>query len=244
MSTGSDVWLLLVCWSVGGNTWDTDTHTYMHTLTHSQLHTHTRWSLTSSVFVFSFVVMVMKRSRVLSLLVGGVFCVALMSLYRMLELMQGAELQQSGKSPVVQVDEVSDRNSLMTLHRYENWSPWSCQSNCLFTPTGVWSVSTCVIGRQVLCEFLVSVFKESIKTLCRNCPASSRRLTGWSISLGTTTVWLPHCGILWYPATHHGKKKEKEPTWAQSLPTAGPTSCLAADLPERWRMELMAFRLA
>uniref|UniRef100_A0A4W6CQT1 Alpha-mannosidase n=1 Tax=Lates calcarifer TaxID=8187 RepID=A0A4W6CQT1_LATCA len=31
----------------------------------------------------------MKRSRVLAVLVGGVFCVAVMSLYRMLELMQG-----------------------------------------------------------------------------------------------------------------------------------------------------------
>uniref|UniRef100_A0A3Q2G7D0 Alpha-mannosidase n=1 Tax=Cyprinodon variegatus TaxID=28743 RepID=A0A3Q2G7D0_CYPVA len=33
----------------------------------------------------------MKRSRILALLVGGVFCVAVMSLYRMLELMQGSE---------------------------------------------------------------------------------------------------------------------------------------------------------
>uniref|UniRef100_A0A8D3EF68 mannosyl-oligosaccharide 1,3-1,6-alpha-mannosidase n=1 Tax=Scophthalmus maximus TaxID=52904 RepID=A0A8D3EF68_SCOMX len=34
----------------------------------------------------------MKRSRVLAVLVGGVFCVAVMSLYRMLELMQGADV--------------------------------------------------------------------------------------------------------------------------------------------------------
>ncbi|GLD56879.1 alpha-mannosidase 2 [Lates japonicus] len=49
--------------------------------------------------------MVMKRSRVLAVLVGGVFCVAVMSLYRMLELMQGAELQRGGDTPAGQVDE-------------------------------------------------------------------------------------------------------------------------------------------
>uniref|UniRef100_A0A8D3CJV9 Alpha-mannosidase n=1 Tax=Scophthalmus maximus TaxID=52904 RepID=A0A8D3CJV9_SCOMX len=53
----------------------------------------------------------MKRSRVLAVLVGGVFCVAVMSLYRMLELMQGAELQQGGARPAAQVDEVSDRDT-------------------------------------------------------------------------------------------------------------------------------------
>ncbi|GAA6231787.1 alpha-mannosidase 2 [Lates japonicus] len=47
----------------------------------------------------------MKRSRVLAVLVGGVFCVAVMSLYRMLELMQGAELQRGGDTPAGQVDE-------------------------------------------------------------------------------------------------------------------------------------------
>lgn len=45
----------------------------------------------------------MKRSRVLAVLVGGVFCVAVMSLYRMLDLMQGAELQQRGETPDGQV---------------------------------------------------------------------------------------------------------------------------------------------
>ncbi|XP_018518658.1 LOW QUALITY PROTEIN: alpha-mannosidase 2 [Lates calcarifer] len=49
--------------------------------------------------------MVMKRSRVLAVLVGGVFCVAVMSLYRMLELMQGAELQRGGDTPAGQMDE-------------------------------------------------------------------------------------------------------------------------------------------
>ncbi|XP_053266802.1 alpha-mannosidase 2 [Pleuronectes platessa] len=53
--------------------------------------------------------MVMKRSRVLALLAGGIFCVALMSLYRMLELMQGAELQHAGNPPVVQEDEELSR---------------------------------------------------------------------------------------------------------------------------------------
>ncbi|KAF0031814.1 hypothetical protein F2P81_016369 [Scophthalmus maximus] len=51
----------------------------------------------------------MKRSRVLAVLVGGVFCVAVMSLYRMLELMQGAELQQGGARPAAQVDEELSR---------------------------------------------------------------------------------------------------------------------------------------
>uniref|UniRef100_UPI0037E97BF9 alpha-mannosidase 2 isoform X2 n=1 Tax=Semicossyphus pulcher TaxID=241346 RepID=UPI0037E97BF9 len=47
----------------------------------------------------------MKRSRLMSLLVGGVFCVAVMSLYRMLELMQRAELQQHREKPAEQVDQ-------------------------------------------------------------------------------------------------------------------------------------------
>nr|XP_046230871.1 alpha-mannosidase 2 isoform X2 [Scatophagus argus] len=47
----------------------------------------------------------MKRNRALTVLVGGVFCVAVMSLYRMLELMQGAELQQHGEAPGGQLDE-------------------------------------------------------------------------------------------------------------------------------------------
>ncbi|AWP14773.1 putative alpha-mannosidase 2-like [Scophthalmus maximus] len=51
----------------------------------------------------------MKRSRVLAVLVGGVFCVAVMSLYCMLELMQGAELQQGGARPAAQVDEELSR---------------------------------------------------------------------------------------------------------------------------------------
>uniref|UniRef100_A0A3P8RJE0 Alpha-mannosidase n=1 Tax=Amphiprion percula TaxID=161767 RepID=A0A3P8RJE0_AMPPE len=47
----------------------------------------------------------MKRSRLLTLLVGGVFCLAVMSLYRMLELMQGAEPQPHRDAPDEQVDE-------------------------------------------------------------------------------------------------------------------------------------------
>ncbi|XP_028273148.1 alpha-mannosidase 2 [Parambassis ranga] len=47
----------------------------------------------------------MKRNRVLSVLVGVVFCVAVMSLYRMLELMQGADPQRHGETHDVQVDE-------------------------------------------------------------------------------------------------------------------------------------------
>lgn len=50
----------------------------------------------------------MKRSRVLAVLVGGVFCVVVMSLYRMLDLMQGAELQQHVETPDGQVDAVSE----------------------------------------------------------------------------------------------------------------------------------------
>ncbi|KAM4528259.1 alpha-mannosidase 2 isoform 2-T2 [Odontesthes bonariensis] len=47
----------------------------------------------------------MKRGRVLAVLVGGVFCFALMSLYRMLDLMQGAEPRGRGDTPFGQVDE-------------------------------------------------------------------------------------------------------------------------------------------
>uniref|UniRef100_A0A672ID83 Alpha-mannosidase n=1 Tax=Salarias fasciatus TaxID=181472 RepID=A0A672ID83_SALFA len=48
----------------------------------------------------------MKRGRVFAVLVGGVFCVALMSLYRMLEVMQRAELRPRGDTPPGQVDQV------------------------------------------------------------------------------------------------------------------------------------------
>ncbi|XP_038589012.1 alpha-mannosidase 2-like [Micropterus salmoides] len=54
----------------------------------------------------------MKRSRVLAVLVGGVFCLAVMSLYRMLELMQGAELQNTGETPDGLVD-----SDLSRLHQ-------------------------------------------------------------------------------------------------------------------------------
>ncbi|XP_072227355.1 alpha-mannosidase 2 isoform X2 [Leuresthes tenuis] len=47
----------------------------------------------------------MKRGRVLAVLVGGVFCLAVMSLYRMLDLMQGTEPRGHGDTPVGQVDE-------------------------------------------------------------------------------------------------------------------------------------------
>ncbi|XP_043951813.1 alpha-mannosidase 2 [Gambusia affinis] len=54
----------------------------------------------------------MKRSRLLPVLVGGVFCLAVMSLYRMLELMQGAEPDRGGGSPVGQVEEDLSRLQL------------------------------------------------------------------------------------------------------------------------------------
>ncbi|XP_045923805.1 alpha-mannosidase 2-like [Micropterus dolomieu] len=54
----------------------------------------------------------MKRSRVLAVLVGGVFCLAVMSLYRMLEMMQGAELQNTGETPDGLVD-----SDLSRLHQ-------------------------------------------------------------------------------------------------------------------------------
>lgn len=53
-----------------------------------------------------FVVIAMKRSRMLAVLVGGIFCVAVMSLYRMLDLMQGSESKRYGEPPGGQVDEV------------------------------------------------------------------------------------------------------------------------------------------
>lgn len=49
----------------------------------------------------------MKKSQVLAVLVGGLFCVAVMSLYRMLELMQGGESQHSENPPAGKVNEVS-----------------------------------------------------------------------------------------------------------------------------------------
>ena len=49
----------------------------------------------------------MKTSRLLTVLVGGIFCLAVMSLYRMLELMQGAELQEHPDTPGGQVENVS-----------------------------------------------------------------------------------------------------------------------------------------
>ncbi|XP_034752948.1 alpha-mannosidase 2 [Etheostoma cragini] len=45
----------------------------------------------------------MKRSQLLAVLVGGIFCVAVISLYLMLELMQGAELQHRVDTPTGQV---------------------------------------------------------------------------------------------------------------------------------------------
>ncbi|XP_037548390.1 alpha-mannosidase 2 [Nematolebias whitei] len=47
----------------------------------------------------------MKRGRVLAVLVGGVFCLAVISLYRMLEMMQGAEPDHGMNMPYKQVDE-------------------------------------------------------------------------------------------------------------------------------------------
>lgn len=47
----------------------------------------------------------------MTVLVGGLFCVVVVSLYRMLELMQGREPQQHGGPPAGQVDEVSPTNN-------------------------------------------------------------------------------------------------------------------------------------
>ncbi|XP_028428547.1 alpha-mannosidase 2x, partial [Perca flavescens] len=49
----------------------------------------------------------MKKSRMLAVLGGGIFCVAVMSLYRMLELMQGAELKQHMDKPNGQEEDLS-----------------------------------------------------------------------------------------------------------------------------------------
>ncbi|KAM6901375.1 alpha-mannosidase 2 isoform 1-T2 [Lycodopsis pacificus] len=83
----------------------------------------------------------MKRNRLLAVLVGGVFCVAVMSLYRMLEMMQGAELQHM-ETPDGQVENdlsrlqqqidklerlLSDNNRLVAtlrdklFHRQASW---------------------------------------------------------------------------------------------------------------------------
>lgn len=48
----------------------------------------------------------MKSGRALAVLVGGVFFLAVMSLYRMLDLMQGAEPQLRGEWSAGQFDQV------------------------------------------------------------------------------------------------------------------------------------------
>lgn len=60
-------------------------------------------------FCLIVIVLVMKRGRVLAVVVGGVFCLAVMSLYRMLEMMQGAEPDHGRDGPYKQVDEVRYR---------------------------------------------------------------------------------------------------------------------------------------
>ena len=50
----------------------------------------------------------------LAVLVGGVFFLAVMSLYRMLDLMQGTEPRGHGDTPVGQVDEVGHKQETST----------------------------------------------------------------------------------------------------------------------------------
>lgn len=59
--------------------------------------------------MFFMVLSKMKR-KLFPLLVGGVFCVVVMSLYRMLEMMQGAELQHL-EAPAGQVNDESTQLS-------------------------------------------------------------------------------------------------------------------------------------
>uniref|UniRef100_A0A3B4WKE3 Alpha-mannosidase n=1 Tax=Seriola lalandi dorsalis TaxID=1841481 RepID=A0A3B4WKE3_SERLL len=76
----------------------------------------------------------MKRSRLLAVLVGGVFCVAVMTLYRMLELMQGdlSRLQQK----IDRLERLlSDNNRLVAtlrdslVHRKASWETGGGGSN-------------------------------------------------------------------------------------------------------------------
>lgn len=53
----------------------------------------------------------MKKGRLFSVLVGGVFCLVVLLLYHMLDLMQGAELQRGGDGPSSQLDNVSNRRT-------------------------------------------------------------------------------------------------------------------------------------
>lgn len=57
----------------------------------------------------------MKRTRLLTILVGAIFFVALMSLYRMLEVMQRVELEHKKAKPVGEMEEASYRKSTCSL---------------------------------------------------------------------------------------------------------------------------------
>ncbi|CAI5666111.1 unnamed protein product [Oreochromis niloticus] len=97
----------------------------------------------------------MKRSRLLAVLVGGIFCVAVMSLYRMLDLMQGSESKRYGETPGGQVDEdlahlqqkidrlerlLSDNNRLVAMLRdsllQSKASAWKSANNSLDSALG------------------------------------------------------------------------------------------------------------
>uniref|UniRef100_A0AAX7U170 mannosyl-oligosaccharide 1,3-1,6-alpha-mannosidase n=1 Tax=Astatotilapia calliptera TaxID=8154 RepID=A0AAX7U170_ASTCA len=97
----------------------------------------------------------MKRSRMLAVLVGGIFCVAVMSLYRMLDLMQGSESKRYGEPPGGQVDEdlahlqqkidglerlLSDNNRLVAMLRdtllQSKASAWKRANNSIDSALG------------------------------------------------------------------------------------------------------------
>lgn len=151
----------------------------------------------------------MKRGRVLALLVGGVFCLAVMSLYRMLEMMQGAGPDQVSQTPYRQVDEVcyqvyflfwgisnkrcSQFKLLVEFHNKITFLNIKQNLNYLFFSFNSGDVRSSV-NRCILIN-LTNKLINNLRTdhLFRIYPTSSRRSTGWSVSSSITITWSLDC---------------------------------------------------
>lgn len=84
------------------------------------------FNITSAV-CWKAIILGMKKGRLFSVLVGGVFCLVVLLLYHMLDLMQGAELQRGGDGPSSQLDNVSNRRTQLWPLTLE--SIWQNMSN-------------------------------------------------------------------------------------------------------------------